>query len=93
MDPTIPLSQIYLYTWFQCIHRFHTDHNAPYLPRPNKIEHNPFVLHFCITGASMRNWKQWLSNIFFFGGGGGWGDKVHYGLGQEPIKFDGLLSR
>ena len=81
MDPTIPLSQIYLYTWFQCIHRFHTDHNAPYLPRPNKIEHNPFVLHFCITGASMRNWKQWLSNIFFWGGGGG--DKVHYGLGEN----------
>ena len=82
MDPTIPLSQIYLYTWFQCIHRFHTDHNAPYLPRPNKIEHNPFVLHFCITGASMRNWKQWLSNIFFWGGGGR-RHKVHYGLGEN----------
>ena len=30
----------------------------------------------------MRNWKQWLSNIFFFGGGGV-GDKVHYGLGEN----------
>ena len=32
----------------------------------------------------MRNWKQWLSNIYFFGGGGGGGgDKVHYGLGEN----------
>ena len=23
----------------------------------------------------MRNWKQWLSNIYFFGGGGGGGAK------------------
>ena len=30
----------------------------------------------------MRNWKQWLCNLFFLGGGGG-DNKVHCGLDEN----------
>ena len=31
----------------------------------------------------MRNWKQWLCNLFFLGGGGVGGNKVHCGLDEN----------
>ena len=66
------------------IRHLHISHSAPYLP-PQNVAEALFSISLGMAVIPRGNEIQRLCNIFFFGGGGGEANKVHYGRCESRV--------